>query len=122
MLFRSGDWAAIERRLKELASCGSDAWLEVTYDGAELAGTLRERLDGLAAGTRMSVLRVRNLRVMEKALEGSGPEETLDDLEPEEVFERCLEVNEVAESQREELRRSHKAILQAMMEQDVQAL
>ena len=117
-----GDWETIERRLKSLASSGSDAWLEVTYDGSEHAGLLRERLDGLIAGTGMTLLRIRNLRVMELALEGHDSEETLDDLDPVEVFERCLEDHQVAEDQREQLRLSYKSILQSMLEEDVLAL
>ncbi len=63
-----GDWDLISGRIFELASQGSRAWLEVVYDGDEILGDLRERLEEAVGNTSMEVLRVRNTRAVERAL------------------------------------------------------
>ena len=85
-----GDWQTIAREIDELKSRGSNAWLEIVYEGDEIAGDLRERLDEAVAGTGMEILRVKNNRVLERAMSGMGAEETLDDLDVTDVFKRCL--------------------------------
>lgn len=117
-----GDWENITAGIAALAAADSTAWLEITWDGAELAGTLRERLDELVAGTKMEILRIRNRRLLDKALECAETEETLDDLDSVEVFERCLQSYEVADLQRAELRGTYARLLQSMAEQDAQAI
>ncbi len=117
----AGDWEKITAGIAALAAADSAAWLEITWDGNELAGALRERLDAMVAGTRMEILRIRNRRILDKALE-STEEETLDDLNPVEVFERCLQAYGVADTDREEVRGTYARLLQAMAEQDEQAI
>ncbi|MBU1569929.1 MAG: exonuclease SbcCD subunit D C-terminal domain-containing protein [Proteobacteria bacterium] len=113
-----GDWPAIDRDIKELKSEGSNAWLEIVYEGDEIAGDLRERLDEAIEGSGMEVLRVKNNRVLERALSGMGTEETLDDLDVTDVFKRCLESHEVPEDQRPELLSTYQEIIASLNEQD----
>ena len=48
-------------------------------------------------------------------------EETLDDLNVNDVFERCLAVHEVPEDQRPELLRAYQETLSSLYEDDLQA-
>ncbi len=117
----SGDWQAIAARLQELKSAGSTAWLEIVYEGEELAGGLRERLEEITEDSGLEILRVKNNRVVERALSAMNQEETLDDLDIVEVFARCLELHEVPEGQRAELLGAYREVLTAFYEDDARA-
>jgi DNA repair protein SbcD/Mre11 len=107
----SGDWAKIEKSVTALFSelpvpgetAGSDVlvspiWLDIVYTGSEITSDLRERIDAIIDTHPMRVLRVKNQRPV--ATWESAPEISLDDLTPEDVFQRCLEAHHVPESQR----------------------
>ncbi len=56
---------------------------------------------------------------MDRVLQRVDTAETLDDLEPTEVFARCLEEYDVPDDQRPELTASYTEILQTLHEADV---
>ena len=82
----TGDWPAIAARLAELVAVGSDAWLEIIYQGEEIVSDLRERLDKATEGSAMEILRVKNSRIAERVLGRMHEQETLDDLDEQEVL------------------------------------
>ena len=110
-----GPWDRIESRLRALAVAGSRAWLEIVYTGDTLISDLRERLDALTESTGMAVLRVKNARLMERALEREDAD-TLDTLDVHEVFERCLAAHEIPEEQREALRLAYRETVASLFE------
>lgn len=116
-----GDWDSISGRIHELTAMDSQGWLEVIYEGEEVIGDLRERLEVAISGTNMEILRIRNNRVIDRVLGQVREEETLDDLNEHDVFERCLDVHNVPEEQRSELRRTYQETLSSLLEDDVQA-
>ncbi|EIM62398.1 exonuclease SbcCD subunit D C-terminal domain-containing protein [Desulfobacter postgatei] len=120
-----GDWDGISSRILELSATDdpnrSGAWLEVIYDGIEVIGDLRERLEAAISGTRMQILRIKNNRIIDRVLGQIHAEETLDDLNVNDVFERCLAVHEVPEEQRPELLRAYQETVSSLYEDDVQA-
>lgn len=116
-----GDWQAIARGIEALKSDGSKAWLEIVYEGDEIAGSLREHLSDAVAGTGLEILRVKNNRVLERALHGSDVGETLDDLDVTDVFQRCLEAHQISGEQRTILLNTYQEVLASINEQDVMA-
>ncbi len=116
-----GDWNTIAARLDELRSHGSDAWLEITYEGDEIVGDLRERLDETVEGTGLEILRVQNNRVLQQAMMNFKCIETLDDLEDTDVFRRCLEAHEVPEVQRMELLQAYQEVVASLDDDDPNA-
>jgi len=116
-----GDWDAISSRLLELSATDFQGWLEVIYDGNEVIGDLRERLEAAISGTQMEILRIKNNRIIDRVLGQIHEEETLDDLNVNDVFHRCLAVHEVPEDQRPELLRAYKETVSALYEDDLQA-
>jgi exonuclease SbcD len=114
-----GDWPTIARGIDELKSKGSDAWLEIVYEGDEIAGDLRERLDEAIKGSGTEILRVKNNRVLERAMSGMATDESLDDLDTTDVFNRCLESYEVPEDQRPALLSAYQEIIVSLNEEDV---
>ncbi|MCC1497951.1 exonuclease SbcCD subunit D C-terminal domain-containing protein [Alcanivorax sp. 1008] len=116
-----GDWTAISSRIKELAVLDSNAWVEIIYDGGEVIGDLREQIDSATQETSIEVLRVKNNRIVDRILGQVHEEETLDDLNVNDVFERCLAAHSVPHDQREELVRAYQETLSAIYEEDVNA-
>lgn len=116
-----GDWEGISNRILELSATDSQGWLEVIYDGTEVIGDLRERLEAAISGTQMEILRIKNNRIIDRVLGQIHEEETLDDLNVNDVFERCLAVHDVPEEQRPELFRAYQETVSSLYEDDVQA-
>ncbi len=116
-----GDWDGILNRILELSATDSLGWLEVIYDGTEVVGDLRERLEAAISGTQMEILRIKNNRIIDCVLGQIHEEETLDDLNVNDVFERCLAVHDVPEEQRPELLRAYQETVSSLSEDDVQA-
>ena len=116
-----GDWEGISNRILELSATDSQGWLEVIYDGTEVIGDLRERLEAAISGTQMEILRIKNNRIIDRVLGQIHEEETLDDLNVNDVFERCLAVHDVPEDQRPELLRAYQETVSSLYEDDVQA-
>ena len=119
-----GDWDGISSRILELTATDDPnrrAGLEVIYDGIEVIGDLRERLEAAISGTQMEILRIKNNRIIDRVLGQIHEEETLDDLNVNDVFERCLAVHDVPEEQRPELLRAYQETVSSLYEDDVQA-
>ena len=116
-----GDWDGISGRMLELSATDFQGWLEVIYEGDEIIGDLRERLEAAISGTQMEILRIKSNRIIDRALGQIHEEETLDDLNVNDVFERCLTVHDVPEDQRPELLRAYQETVTSLYEDDVQA-
>jgi exonuclease SbcD len=116
-----GDWDSISSRILELSAMDSQGWLEVIYEGDEIIGDLRERLESAISGTQMEILRVKNNRIIDRVLGQLHEEETLDDLNVNDVFERCLAVHDVPEDQWPELLRAYQETVSSLYEDNVQA-
>ena len=106
-----GDLPALEARLTELAATGDNIWLEIHYDGDAIAGGIHEQLHALTADTRLEILRIKNERIRSRVLTQHRADETLGDLNPLDVFERCLDAHDVPAAQRDTLRQSYHEIL-----------
>lgn len=113
-----GDWQTIARDIDTLKSRGSNAWLEIIYEGDEIAGDLRLRLDEAIAGTALEILLVKNNRTLEGVLIGMDTKETLDDLDVTDVFKRCLEAHDIPEEERPALLSAYGEIVVSLNEED----
>ena len=116
-----GDWDGISSRIREFSATGSRGWLEVIYEGDEVIGDLRERLEAAISSTQMEILRIKNNRIIDRVLGQIHDEEILDDLNVNDVFERCLAVHDVPENQRPELLRAYQETVLSLHEDDVKA-
>ena len=116
-----GDWESISSRMLELSATDFQGWVEVIYEGEEVIGDLRERLETAVSGTGVEILRIKNNRIIDHVLGQIHEEETLDDLDVNDVFERCLAVHEVPEDQRSELLRAYQETVSSLYEDDVKA-
>ncbi len=113
-----GDLDTITTRLDVLRQQDDSVWLEVIYDGNEVIGNLHERLTELVKGSPLEILRIRNQRLVQRTLERTVANETLDDLTTEQVFVRCLEAYAVPEEQRPSLMDGFREIVEIVHETD----
>ncbi len=116
-----GSWDEISARILELSATGSTAWLEVVYEGEEVMSDLQECVNTAVADTEMEILRVKNKRIIDRVLNQTNNEETLDDLNVNDVFECCLAANKVPDAQRAELLRAFQETVMSLNEDDVRA-
>lgn len=116
-----GDLAGILDRLQTLTAADSRAWLEIEYTGDEVIGDLRDRLDQAISGTTMEILRIRNSRLVDSVLGRMHAEETLDDLDVEEVFLRRLARAALPEEQQQELLATYRETLSSLHDDDLRA-
>jgi len=107
--------------LEELKAQESRAWLEIEYTGSELVANLGELLDEALAGSAMELRRIKNRRLMERVIGTAREDETLDDLDPGDVFARCLDAFAVPAEERPELVASYNEIIKDVQEDDSNA-
>ncbi len=69
----------------------------------------------------MEIRRIKNKRVVERVISRTCENETLDDLDVNDVFIRCLNTYEVPEDERQTLIQSYKETIQGMHEEDLNA-
>jgi len=116
-----GSWEAITARLEELSLSEESIWLEVVYEGDEVKGDLRGDIEAIIEGTRLKVLRVKNTRIIERVLRSTKIEETLDDLDVNDVFLRCMDSHEIPDTQRAGLLSAYGEMVASVMEADKKA-
>ncbi len=106
-----GDLSEISTQILAMSSTQNTAWLEIIYDSDEIIADLRTRLEDAISTTEMTLLRVRNNRIIERVLHHTHDNETLDDLDINDVFERCLDAHDVSATQRTELLHAYQEIV-----------
>lgn len=116
-----GDWSSIESQLAELAAEHESVWLEVIYDGKEVVGGLRGRIEAAVENTQLEVLRVKDASSFERVLTAEDADEVLDELNPTEVFRRLLGAKEVSEEQQADLWRTYEEALASLVAADPRA-
>jgi len=114
----TGSLDEIHFRIEQLKQEKSKAWLEIEYTGNSVVGNLREDLNEVLAGSEMEILRIRNRQIYERVVNAVNEDETLDDLEPGDVFQRCLDVFDVPAEERAGLIASYDEIVKALHEDD----
>ncbi|MDR4517477.1 MAG: exonuclease SbcCD subunit D C-terminal domain-containing protein [Nitrosomonas sp.] len=113
-----GNLQTMLAEIAALASADSQAWLEVIYEGNEITGDLRTCLDEAVAGSQLEILRVKNSRVIDRVLGQIEAEEALDDLDVNDVFDRCLDMHNVPDEQRRDLIQAYQEVVKSLYEDD----
>ena len=116
----SGDLTTIANTIKLLHQTES-IWLEIIYDGEDMVTELREEVAVMVEGLPYEVLKIKNTRTYNKVLHQEQHSETLQDLNEKDVFERCMTINEVPDSQKESLLEAYQQILHHIYHDDSRA-
>jgi len=118
-----GDKSAIEKQLQALSASDTPTWLEIIYDGQAIIGDLRQQLEAIVdeGENVVEILRVKNNRIIERALSQPQDLVTLDELNVSDVFQRCLDAHNISDEQRPELLLSFEEIITSLNEHDSRA-
>jgi DNA repair protein SbcD/Mre11 len=108
-------------KAKESKSKKSKIWLEIEYQGQNIAANLRQILEDCIADSDIQILRIKNQRMVQNLTLQAKEEQTLDDLNEIDVFTRLLDTYEVMEEERPVLMHSYKEILTMLNEEDTNA-
>lgn len=114
----SGDLDQIMTAIRDLVAQKSNAWVEVEYTGQDILPRLQEDIFDAVADSRLSVVRVKNQRLVNGIVAAASSNQTLEDLDELKVFNLCLEASKVSEEQRSEMLGAYKEILIAINEED----
>lgn len=116
-----GNLEEIKKSIKDLKDSKSSAWLEIEYNGKEIVPNLREILDDAVSKSNMEIRRIKNNFIMDRVINNISNQETLDDLDPQDVFNRCLDAYEIKDEDRKELINSYGEIIKSLEEEDINA-
>ena len=109
-----GDWQTIKTRLHSLKNSQQSVWLEVVYDGEEVVGDLSEKIAELVNDSRLEVLRIKNQQKRDQVMQSQRMDESLEELNPTQVFERCLIAHQVLEEQKPMLWSRYTEVLESL--------
>jgi exonuclease SbcD len=115
----SGNLAALAAAFATAAQQGSAAhpvWLEVMVGEDDYLADLPARIQAMAEGLPVEVLRIRRERGNLAARLAATASETLDELSPHEVFARRLQHEELAEDLQAALTERYRGIVAALQE------
>lgn len=115
---RGKSWDEIRDALQILLDAGESVWADVHYDGETMAENLSGRVHDLVDGSDVLVLGVYDLQHRESAMMSGGVDESLQDLDPHEVFRRRLELAAAPAEKREELEKMFDEILFEIQNRD----
>lgn len=113
-----GSMQVITQRIKALKEQDQNIWLEVIHQDQALVPNLRSELEALVAGTQLQLLKITDQRVINQVLQQQDIPKPLEELNPEDVFEHCLQQSDIADEQRESLRHSFLFVMRKLAQDD----
>ena len=120
----SGDLESINKTIDktiQALDATESVWLEIIYTGDDVVSELREHIQAMVDGLPCEVLKIKNTRTYNKVLNQQQISETLQDLNEEEVFERCLIAHNIPDEQKSSLRDAYDQIVYNLRHEDTQA-
>jgi exonuclease SbcD len=107
----AGDFDSVTSKIRELKRINKPVWLEITLNENKIISDVQENINTIIRGSNIEVLKITNTRVINQILQQMRIDESLSDMNETDVFNRCLDVHEVPDEQRPELRASFNEIL-----------
>ena len=117
----TGNAEKIMTKIGNLKTEGSNAWLEIDHTASEIVTGFRDLVYETIAGTQIEVLRIKYKLLTGQVLTSIDGQETLDDLDSKEVFNRCLDANQLKEPDRSALILAYEEIIVGMNGGDINA-
>ncbi len=113
-----GDTQELNTSLTRLLETGSNALVEILYTGSNTGADLSQLFNEKIQSSDMEILRTVNTTTVKNILLPAVPRETLEELSENDVFMRCLDANQIAANDRNELIRRFNDVLMELGEAD----
>jgi DNA repair protein SbcD/Mre11 len=110
----TGDLQAILEKIDELIHKETSILLEINYKGQSIIDDLQEQIHSAVSDTNIQVLRISNKRIYDHILHQTSEIKTLEELTPHQVFQQCLDLNEIPDDQQREMVLSFETALNAL--------
>ncbi|MBN2802509.1 MAG: exonuclease SbcCD subunit D C-terminal domain-containing protein [Deltaproteobacteria bacterium] len=107
--------------IKELKDQNIEALIEIIFTDDGIAANIHETIFEAAKETSLEILRIKTKQSAEQIMKIINDNETLKDLTPVDVFNRCLDAGEVPAEERNELTATYNEILQSLQDEDINA-
>ena len=114
----TGDLKHILYTISSLVEKKQSILLEVHYKGDDLIDDLQEQISFAVANSQLEVLRISNKRIYDHVLRQSAEIKTLEDLDPHQVFQQCLDLSGIPLEQQQELILDFKTCLNALRHEE----
>lgn len=115
----TGDFNLVTSKIRELKKTEKPIWLEITLNDNRIIPDIQETINSIIRGSKIEILKITNTRIINQILQQMKIDESLSDLNETDVFNRCLDVNEVPVDQRPELLVSFNEILLDIHQSDL---
>lgn len=99
----TGDLEHILHTISNLVEKKQSILLEIHYKGEELIDDLQEQITSAVVNSQLEVLRISNKRIYNHVLRQSTEIKTLEELDPHQVFQQCMDLSEIPAEQQQEL-------------------
>lgn len=115
-----GTFDEIISEINRLMWEGSSVYAEILLEDNFVIPDAQEKISDITAGTPVEVLRVKNTRAI-GVLSGPDSYESLDQISPEEVFKRRMDLAKISDDEREELLEMFREVRTDLYEEDKNA-
>ncbi|PWR71643.1 exonuclease SbcCD subunit D C-terminal domain-containing protein [Methanospirillum lacunae] len=116
-----GDADYIRDKLGQLIFSGRPAWIEILLEDTGAGPSVRDEFFRIADGSVVEVLKVKLIDPNSETITSSHDQESLEELSPDEVFIRCLDMANEPEENRKELIAAYHEVLAEILEGDQHA-
>lgn len=99
----SGSAEVIKEKLAKLKAENASAWLEVELTGEAYVGDLIGMVNEAIKDSNLLALLIKNKQIEQQVLSRANDSETLEDLDPNDVFLRCLTANDISDENNRDL-------------------
>jgi exonuclease SbcD len=117
----SGNLDTIISQLSELRFHGKPGWIEVQLQDTHVGSNAREEINKNVEGSSIEVLKIKTGLNSDPVIDTTTQSESLEELNPMEVFRRCLMTSEEPIEQWDNLTAAYQEILTNLQEGDVNA-
>lgn len=119
----AGDLNQITTALQGLIAESQSIWVEVDYTGDEVVSNLQHKLNEVVMASQVELVKVYNSQLVAQLLsaEHFNVEIELSSLTPDEVFNKCLSVNNVPDAQQLDLKECFNQVVAELNLTDVRA-
>ncbi len=117
----AGSIDVIKDRITVLKNQRSNAWLEVVLTGNDMVDDLIDIVNDQIKDSNLQALLIKNRQIELQVLLRANNTETLEDLDTQDVFMRCLTANDISEGDKADLLLCYNEILAEMANNDFNA-
>ncbi len=114
-----GDVDLVSDKLTELIFSGRPSWVEILLTDYGVGPSIREQLSRIVDGSKVEIQKV---KIDPRTVSISSiNQESLEELNPDEVFRRCMDAAEEPEENRNELFAAYREVISGILEGDMNA-